>query len=288
MKLSIKKFKPTYKEDGKLDKMEAMFSCARDFKVKFPKTINELYTLVCANCVYAPVKWSNNHRNKANAQLDIDLLVFDVDDGLTIDEVLDTVGAEYEILVLETASHKEAHHKFRVFIPLANTITFKTPSEYREFYKFIDKEFNLNCDDKTMEAGRGYIGLKGKIGYVSESTKRLNISGRLLDSVMVKVRHKILAKRWRQEKATLIQEKFRRDNNIKVPSPISIQSDRHFKQKAENCVTGEHYSAVYTLLGYCKFRGQTASEAADSVCLLNLDGEYSDKDDLINKYMGLK
>ena len=222
MKLSIKKFKPEYKTDGKLDKMAAMFSCSRNFKVKFPKTLNELYSLVNTNCVYAPVKWSGNHRNKSNAQLDIDLLVFDVDDGKTIDEVLDEVGTQYELLVLETASHTEEHHKFRIFIPLANTISFKTPSEYREFYKFIDKEFNLNCDDKTMEAGRGYIGLKNKTAYISDSSTRLNISGRLLDSVMVKVRHKILAKRWRQEKATKLQEIFRREHNIKVPSAISI------------------------------------------------------------------
>ena len=286
MIISTHKYKPKQK-NGKLDKHEAMKACVSNFKREYVDTLDELYSKLYGNVVYSPIHWNNNHRLKANAILTVDLIMFDMDNGTTTDEVLNTLGTKYEIMVLKTASWSKELEKFRVFIPLKNPITFENSDHYREFYKVLAKEFNLDADENAMEAGRGFIAVKGREAEISASTEWLDLSP-YYDKFLMKVKHKLQANKWRAERRDAEQKEYRRINKIKVPTPSQIQLEDRFREKANNCKTGENYSAVYQLLSYCKFRGQTATESADSVCLLNLDGEYSDHDDLINKYMGLK
>jgi len=287
MIISTHKYRPT-KKDGKLNKTQAMFDCCSNFKRQEVNTLDELYAKLYSNVVYAPIYWEDNYRKKENALLTIDLLMFDIDDGKTIDEVLDSpLGQQYEIMCLKTASWTPELEKFRVFIPLKNPISFEKASHYREFYKILNEQFELEADENTMEAGRGYIAVKGREAFISEATDWLDLAP-FYDKFIMKVKHKLQKAKWRQEKADEETKAYRRKHNIKVPTSAQIQSDRKFRELASDCGTGENYSAVYKLLGYCKWKGQTASEAADSVMYLNLDGEYSDKDDLENKYQGLK
>jgi len=64
----------------------------------------------------------SGHRHADNF-ISCDLLVYDIDDGLTIDEAKIVIENEgLCCLALPTPSHTEEHHKFRIIIPLSRTI----------------------------------------------------------------------------------------------------------------------------------------------------------------------
>ena len=288
MKISIKRFTPKY-IDGKLNKQQAMFDCVKDFKVHKVDSLEELGVMVNNNVVYSPVEFENSHRNKDNAIIkDIDLLVFDIDDGQTIDEVLNgKLGSKYEIMTLTTASHSEKLHKFRVFIPLAKPISFDNADEYREFYKFIDEYYGFKSDSKVMEAGRGYIGIKGREAIISAPSEWLDLTSKLAEI------KRLINKRLEREKlknkikAEQLLE-YRKKHNIKVPTIDKLTSEKKWLEAVSQLGSGNNYEPVFKLLGYCKFRGLSEDEAVAAVLTLNIGGEYSNPKDLAKKFRRVK
>ena len=287
MKISTCKYIPKM-VDGKLDKHNAMMQCVHGFKRHTINDLQELYSLTNKNIVYSPVFFENNHRMKENAELTIDLMVFDIDDGKTMEMVLNSkLGTTYEILLLKTASWTPKLEKYRVFIPLKYPISFNNTDEYREFYKFIDSYYDLNCDNPVMEAGRGYIGVKGREAIISSGEKWLDLT-KTADKIMKQIRRKLLKDQLERERKDEELKKYRLIHNIKVPTPFEIINEDKFKEISQTLGPGNKYSVVFKLLSYCKFRGQVAIEAADSIMLLRLDGEYSNEKDLIKKFNKLK
>jgi hypothetical protein len=68
--------------------------------------------------------FKGGRRSKANAT-GSGLVVLDIDDHLTVEEVIDTLHTEeIAALLSSTASHRDDHHKFRVFIPLAEVANY--------------------------------------------------------------------------------------------------------------------------------------------------------------------
>ncbi|MDF1876137.1 hypothetical protein JHD48_10375 [Sulfurimonas sp. SAG-AH-194-I05] len=284
MNISTHKYIPNLLEDGSLDKQDAMAQSVGGFKAKKVYDIQKLASLVSKNIVYAPIHFRGNYRKKENAILDIDLMVFDIDDGKTMDAVLDSkLGQNYEVLLLKTASWTAIKEKFRVFIPLKTPIAFSDIDEYREFYKFIDRYYGLNGDDKAMEAGRGYIGIKGKEAIISAGEKWIDLT-KMKDKIMKKIRRDLLKKKLLQEKKDEATKRYRILNNIKVPTPSQIVKSPYFLKVISSMGDGNHYGTVFSLLKHCREKGMSASEAAEAILLLNISGEYSDKNDLIKKF----
>ena len=284
MKISTHKYIPKLSQDGSLDKQDAMSQSVGSFKEYTVYDIQALAKLVRKNVVYAPIHFKGNYRKKENAILNIDLMVFDVDSGKTMDEVLDSkLGQNYEILLLKTASWTAKKEKFRVFIPLKTPISFSDLDEYREFYKFIDSYYGLNGDDKAMEAGRGYIGVKGKEVIISAGERWLDLTKKK-DTIMNKIKRDLLRKKLLQEKKDEATKRHRILNNIKVPTPSQIVKSPYFLKVISSMGDGNHYGTVFSLLKHCKEKGMSGNEAAEAILLLNIGGEYSDKDDLIKKF----
>lgn len=284
MKISTHKYSPKLLEDSRLDKQDAMFQSVGGFESKQVFSIQSLAKLVRKNIVYSPVHFRGNYRKKENAVLNIDLMIFDVDNGKTMDEVLESkLGQNYEVLLLKTASWTETKEKFRIFIPLKTPISFSDIDEYRAFYKFIDSYYDLNGDDKAMEAGRGYIGVKGKEAIISAGEKWLDLT-KQKDKIMKKIRRGLLKKKLQQEKKDEAIKKYRMCNNIKVPTPSQIVKSPYFLKVMASMGDGNHYGTVFSLLKHCRGKGMNASEAAEAILLLNIGGEYSDKDDLMKKF----
>ena len=284
MKISTHRYIPQYLEDGSLDKQDAMFQSVKGFKSKQVYDMQQLYNLVCKDVVYAPIHFKGNYRNKKNAILDIDLMVFDVDSGKTMDEIIDSkLGQNYEVLLLKTASWTAQKEKLRVFIPLQTPITFSDIDEYRAFYKFIDAYYDLGADEKAMEAGRGYIGIKGKEVYVSDGDKWLDLTA-VKDKIMRKIKRDLLKKKLLQEKKDEAIKRYRIINNIQVPTPSQIVKSPYFLKVITSMGNGNHYGTVFSLLKHCKEKGMCDYEAAEAILLLNIGGEYSDKDDLMKKF----
>lgn len=287
MILSTRKIKPKF-VDGVFDKTDAMFQAVRNFKRHNVETLDDLYNIVDKNCVYSPVYFNNNYRMQENAILTIDLLIFDIDKGTTMNEVLNSkLGQTWEIMLLKTVSWSPQLEKFRVFIPLKEPLTFNNVDEYREFYKVINEYFNFNADLNTMEAGRGYINLKDKEALISAGTKWLNLT-KASKKIMQHIRRQLLREKILREKQEEALKTYRIKHNIKVPTPSDINQEKKFREATSKLGPGEKYSTVFSLLSYCKFRGQTAQEAAQSVLLLNIGGEYSDTNDLMKKYKRAK
>jgi len=68
--------------------------------------------------------FKGGRRSKANAT-GSGMVVLDIDDHLTVEEVIDTLHTEeIAALLSSTASHRDDHHKFRVFIPLAEVANY--------------------------------------------------------------------------------------------------------------------------------------------------------------------
>ena len=109
---------------------------------------------------WSPIKWTNNYRNKKNFE-SCDLLVLDVDDGLTI-EAAKKLFSPYKIVISTTKSHqiekttgtgvtKAACDRFRILIPLSREITSR--EEYETFMRGIVAKYSF-VDQSTWDAAR--------------------------------------------------------------------------------------------------------------------------------------
>ena len=142
MILSYKEYtQPLEYTDTKDLKYQIMLSCYNNFKTINDNniTLEHLAKALQSNLVYSNIIWKNNHRNKENAILDIDMLIFDIDNDLTIEEV--HLMLPFKMMTLTTTSHTPQHHKFRVFIPLEQKISFSDSLEYTEFLKLFDTKY---------------------------------------------------------------------------------------------------------------------------------------------------
>ena len=160
--------------DGKIDKNNAMIQCVGAFERHNIDTLEELYLIVAsADSVYAPIYWKNNKRCVDNAILnDIDLIIYDSDDGDTEEEISEMLKG-VEFLLLRTASWSEKLEKYRIFIPLAQPVSFTTANEYTLLYRWLGNLIGLNQDSATNECARGYIGISGKEGIIQRG-ERIN------------------------------------------------------------------------------------------------------------------
>lgn len=123
----------------------------------------ELIKLV-TNYAWSPFIFSA-HRLAENF-VSCDLLVYDIDDGLTIDEAKSKVEARnLACLCLPTPSHSEELHKFRLIIPLAKTIF--SPEIYQATWKSGAEVFGV-VDEQCKDLARFYNGSTMNDGFWNE------------------------------------------------------------------------------------------------------------------------
>jgi len=91
-----------------------------------------------------------------------DLIAFDIDDGMTIDEA-EKVVEELELaaLCMPSTSHTEEHHKFRLIFPLSRSI--QSIDEYKETYAKLAEYFPV--DPQCKDACRFYFGSTDDDGF---------------------------------------------------------------------------------------------------------------------------
>lgn len=174
-----------------------------------------------------------------------DLLVFDIDEGQTIEEAEDIVkDLNVTCLCLPTTSHKDSHHKFRLLFPLSKTIT--NIDEYKSTYAKYAKYFTT--DPACTDAARFYFGSTVDDGFFWESellrpvhSKPRKASERSYDHRdIVEVGEDI------EELTTHLYGEKRK----KVPEGIS-----YFLQNAPNNLDGEWYSSSNSFLFSCGLSG---------------------------------
>lgn len=76
--------------------------------------------------LFAATRFDHGRRKKVNATTS-GLVVLDIDDGTTIEQVSEILrGLEIQSVLYSTASHRANHHKFRVCVPLADPVDYDT------------------------------------------------------------------------------------------------------------------------------------------------------------------
>jgi len=138
MIVSVKKYEPVFK-NGKLDKSAIMRQYANsefetlnlptDSHINTKTNIDILLSILKEKYIlYSNFIWIGN-RSSSNAQLSITQFIFDFDDGLTLESIN---HLPFYARTLTTNSHTLDNHKFRVFIPLKETFTFKNQNHYKD------------------------------------------------------------------------------------------------------------------------------------------------------------
>lgn len=236
--------------DGKLDKGNAMQQAVGGYERLNLSTLQDVFFEVTkADCIYAPIHWRQNHRKASNAILqDIDMMVYDSDDGDTVEEIT-TMLSGVEFLLIETASWSPQKAKYRLFIPLDNPITFTDENEYKACYRWLGDLIGLRYDTSTTECGRGYIGIADKGGYLNTGIK-LNI-----------------AIAWSQElkRITKVKNRMNLRNHIRRSKfsssstsqllPQHLVNKDKFKEYSSKIYEGNYNNGIMGIIGYFKNSG---------------------------------
>lgn len=275
MILSYKEFTPpsVYVDSNDL-KDQIMRSCYNEFKTIDDNTIalETLANVLQSDIVYSNIIWEGNHRNKANAILNVDMLIFDIDNGLTIEQVHDML--DFKMMTLTTTSHTPGHHKFRVFIPLEKKVSFSDSLEYTEFLKLFDtKYFNNQVDESCLEPARAYI-TRDSAQYKLNDIDDLFSPDELLEEAKMEVFSIRL-------RSTPICRYV--STRKKTPTIETVKNYKRTKELVAQFKKGNHYKPVFSLLGVGKTAGLTSEECARMIMSYNIGKEYSDFHDLVKK-----
>lgn len=119
----------------------------------------ELMDLVC-EYAWSPMIYENYRRE--SDFISTDIIAFDIDDGMTIDEAEKVVERlELAALCLPSTSHTDEHHKFRLIFPLSRSI--HDIDEYRESYMKLAENFPV--DPQCKDACRFYFASTDNDGF---------------------------------------------------------------------------------------------------------------------------
>ena len=167
MKVSIfpeGKALPTKAEKGK----EARFaSKPYSPKVVEISTNEDLVDVITKNC-WSPFIFKEFRR--ASDFISVDFLVYDIDEGQTIEEVEKVVhDLDIHCLVLPTTSHTEEDHRFRVILPLSKTVT--DTESYNDTFAKMAEYFNI--DPACSDVARFFFGSTMVDGFYFEGSKLL-------------------------------------------------------------------------------------------------------------------
>ncbi len=126
-------------------------------------TEDDLIELVTSYC-WSPFIF--NEYRKESDFISTDLLVFDIDEGETLQDAEKTVTElGLTCLALPTTSHTEEHHRFRLIFPISRTIN--DAEEYRATYAKYAR--NFNTDPACKDVARMYFGSTSNAGFFIES-----------------------------------------------------------------------------------------------------------------------
>lgn len=134
---------------------------------------DELYKLVTSNMHYTAHHFNNNYRNEANAIQGFNLVILDVDDGITLNSAKLLLKG-YKALFATTKRHTPDNNRFRIILPLTHIVKLSSKL-YREFMKNVYAWLPFEVDAQTFDIARKWEGFAGSYEY---------IDGELLDSML--------------------------------------------------------------------------------------------------------
>jgi hypothetical protein len=152
----------------KTDLNAVTLSISDDITINFKnihQPFNKLYRLAQKNDLnWCAHHLQNGHRADENIIPGFNLVVLDVDDGTTIDEVK-TLMKDYKCLIYTTKRHTPAAHRFRLIIPTNYFLKLDT-SDYKEFMQNVYEWLPFKVDDSTCDRPRKWLTYCGHHEYI--------------------------------------------------------------------------------------------------------------------------
>jgi hypothetical protein len=122
---------------------------------------SQLFKLVC-NHAWSPFLFENNKRLASNF-ISTDFLVFDIDEGMTIDAAAEIVENEKLCaLILPSTSHSPEAHRFRIILPLARTIS--SVKSYQDTWAKGAELFGV-VDEQCKDTARFFFSCRDDDGF---------------------------------------------------------------------------------------------------------------------------
>ena len=137
----------------------------------------------CA-CHFEPSKSNpDGHRRKENFISGENMIIFDFDEGLTIEEAK-VIFQQYTYILYTTSSHSPEQDKFRVILPTKNTF-YVEPEQHKKLYENIAMTLSIPIYDKScVNAGRLFFTQEGKDREKKNTYQKLVLTNKaeLLDA----------------------------------------------------------------------------------------------------------
>lgn len=149
---------------------------------------DNLHKIICSDIRYSAGTFLNGHITDKNYLSEQNLIIIDVDDGISIDDTKSLFsGIKY--LIATTKSHQklkndEVHDRFRLVLPTMSKFHLK-PEVYAETYMNLLNALGMSeADSKCKNSSRWYFGVEGADHWYNDDTeaKLLDIRPFITDS----------------------------------------------------------------------------------------------------------
>lgn len=157
-------------EGTKLEKTntdKVIVSYSKDIATGFKQVeakFDELHKLTTKDGMhYCNHGFKDGYRSTDNALEPFNLLMLDVDTGLTI-ETCKSLLKDYKFLISTTKRHTDTHNRFRIIFPLSHTLRLN-PDDYKQFMKNIFQWLPFETDEQTSDIARKWQSHNGEHFY---------------------------------------------------------------------------------------------------------------------------
>ena len=145
---------------------------------------------------YSNSSFKYGHRSNDNVQGYGQLLIYDIDDGLTMQEAKKVLEG-FKMLMVTTKSHQIEKNglicdRYRIIFITDRTIKLDSES-YSNFMTNVYESLGIPADESCKDSSRAYYGAKGEHWY-SEGTKLFEISN-LIPSTTKETEHKVMLRK---------------------------------------------------------------------------------------------
>jgi len=108
----------------------------------------------------------SGYRDSAHCIQGFNLLILDIDDGNTTEELIDLLLGKYTYLLYHTKRSTEAAPRFRVIMPMSHVLKLNE-SNYAEFMQNVYSWLPFSCDEQTSQRSRKWLTCKKTYSYNS-------------------------------------------------------------------------------------------------------------------------
>ena len=121
--------------------------------------------VVMPNLHFTTHHWKDGNRNKTNLIPGFNLVVLDIDHGITLDIAKDLLE-DYTYLVYTTKRHRKDGNgdRFRIIMPLSHTITLGS-DEYSKFMENVFSWLPFEADEATKDVARKWMTNPGEVHF---------------------------------------------------------------------------------------------------------------------------